>query len=31
MWVGTRFIATPVARAVPGYKEKILEAADDGT
>ena len=24
VWVGTRFIATPEARAVPGYKEALL-------
>jgi enoyl-[acyl-carrier protein] reductase II len=31
IWVGTRFIASPEARAVPGYKERILVGADDGT
>ena len=31
VWVGTRFIATPEARAVPGYKESLLDLADDGT
>ena len=31
IWVGTRFIATPEARAVPGYKDKLLETAEDGT
>lgn len=31
IWVGTRFIATPEARAVPGFKDKILGAAEDGT
>ncbi len=31
IWVGTRFIASPEARAVPGYKEAILGGADDGT
>jgi len=31
IWVGTRFIATPEARAVPGYKDGILRGADDGT
>ena len=31
VWVGTRFIATPEARAVPGYKEKLLQTAEDGT
>ena len=25
VWVGTRFIATPEARAVPGYKERLIE------
>jgi enoyl-[acyl-carrier protein] reductase II len=31
VWVGTRFIATPEARAVDGYKEALLDAAEDGT
>jgi enoyl-[acyl-carrier protein] reductase II len=31
VWVGTRFIATPEARAVNGYKEALLAAAEDGT
>jgi enoyl-[acyl-carrier protein] reductase II len=31
IWVGTRFIASPEARAVPGYKDRILTGADDGT
>ena len=31
VWVGTRFIATPEARAVVGFKEGILNAAEDGT
>lgn len=31
IWVGTRFIATPEARAVPGYKDRILASAEDGT
>ena len=31
VWVGTRFIATPEARAVPGYKERLLSTAEDGT
>jgi enoyl-[acyl-carrier protein] reductase II len=31
IWVGTRFIASPEARAVPGYKDRILAGADDGT
>jgi enoyl-[acyl-carrier protein] reductase II len=31
VWVGTRFIATPEARAVVGFKEGILESREDGT
>ena len=31
VWVGTRFIATPEARAVPGYKEALLGAREDAT
>lgn len=31
VWVGTRFIATPEARAVPGYKDRILGADETGT
>jgi enoyl-[acyl-carrier protein] reductase II len=31
VWVGTRFIATPEARAVPGYKDVLLRTAEDGT
>lgn len=31
VWVGTRFIATPEARAVIGFKERILSSAEDGT
>jgi enoyl-[acyl-carrier protein] reductase II len=31
VWVGTRFIATPEARAVAGFKERILESREDGT
>jgi enoyl-[acyl-carrier protein] reductase II len=31
VWVGTRFIATPEARAVVGYKERLLEIAEDDT
>jgi enoyl-[acyl-carrier protein] reductase II len=31
VWVGTRFIATPEARAVPGFKDRILASAEDGT
>lgn len=31
VWIGTRFIATPEARAVNGYKAAVLAAPDDGT
>jgi enoyl-[acyl-carrier protein] reductase II len=31
VWVGTRFIATPEARSVRGYKETLLRTAEDGT
>jgi len=31
VWVGTRFIATPEARSVAGYKEALLSTAEDGT
>jgi enoyl-[acyl-carrier protein] reductase II len=31
VWVGTRFIATPEARTVTGYKDAIAAAAEDGT
>jgi enoyl-[acyl-carrier protein] reductase II len=31
VWVGTRFIATPEARAVTGYKEGLVAARDDST
>jgi enoyl-[acyl-carrier protein] reductase II len=31
VWIGTRFIATPEARAVGGYKAALLEAREDGT
>lgn len=31
IWVGTRFIATPEARAVPGYKDRLLDLHEDGT
>ena len=31
VWVGTRFIATPEARAVPGYKDVLLRTGEDGT
>lgn len=31
VWVGTRFIATPEARAVTGYKDRLLASAEDST
>ena len=31
VWVGTRFIATPEARAVDGYKETLIGLPEDGT
>jgi len=31
VWVGTRFIATPEARGIPGFKDRILETKEDGT
>ncbi|MFN8040723.1 MAG: nitronate monooxygenase [Acidimicrobiales bacterium] len=31
VWVGTRFIATPEAQGVPGYKERLLTTGEDGT
>src|SRR4051794_35775608 len=31
VWVGTRFIATPEAQAVPGYKEALLRIHEDDT
>ncbi len=31
VWIGTRFIATPEARAVDGYKETLLATPEDGT
>jgi enoyl-[acyl-carrier protein] reductase II len=31
VWVGTRFIATPEARSVAGYKEALMASAEDGT
>lgn len=31
IWVGTRFIATPEARTVVGFKDKLLALDDDGT
>ncbi len=31
VWIGTRFIATPEARAVQGYKDQLIALAEDGT
>jgi enoyl-[acyl-carrier protein] reductase II len=31
VWVGTRFIATPEARAVEGYKERLVASGEDST
>jgi enoyl-[acyl-carrier protein] reductase II len=31
VWMGTRFIATPEAQAVPGYKDALLAIGEDGT
>ena len=31
VWMGTRFIATPEARTVPGYKDALLRTPEDGT
>jgi enoyl-[acyl-carrier protein] reductase II len=31
VWIGTRFIATPEARTVDGYKETLIALAEDGT
>jgi enoyl-[acyl-carrier protein] reductase II len=31
VWVGTRFIATPEARGVVGYKDALIRTAEDGT
>jgi len=31
VWIGTRFIATPEAQAVRGYKEALVRTAEDGT
>lgn len=31
VWIGTRFIATPEARTVPGFREGILASREDGT
>jgi enoyl-[acyl-carrier protein] reductase II len=31
VWIGTRFIATPEARVIPGFRESIIAAKEDGT
>src|SRR5437763_1309572 len=31
IWVGTRFIATPEARTVPGYKDALVRIREDDT
>ncbi len=31
VWIGTRFIATPEARAVTGYKDALIATHEDGT
>ncbi len=31
VWVGTRFIATPEARGVMGYKDALISTGEDGT
>jgi enoyl-[acyl-carrier protein] reductase II len=31
VWIGTRFIATPEARAIPGFKDGIIATKEDGT
>jgi enoyl-[acyl-carrier protein] reductase II len=31
VWMGTRFIATPEARATRGYKDALVHTAEDGT
>lgn len=31
VWVGTRFIATPEARGLPHYKDRLLASREDGT
>jgi enoyl-[acyl-carrier protein] reductase II len=31
VWIGTRFIATPEARAISGFQEGIIAAREDGT
>src|SRR5207244_5939484 len=30
VWIGTRFIATPEARATPGYTDTLVRTAEDG-
>jgi enoyl-[acyl-carrier protein] reductase II len=31
VWIGTRFIATPEARSVKGYKDALVDLNEDGT
>ncbi len=31
VWIGTRFIATPEARGVAGYKDTLIRTGEDGT
>ncbi len=31
VWIGTRFIATPEARSVSGYKDALISSREDGT
>ncbi len=31
VWIGTRFIATPEARGVAGYKDALIRTKEDGT
>ncbi len=31
VWIGTRFIATPEARSVAGYKDALIRTREDGT
>ncbi len=31
VWIGTRFIATPEARGVAGYKDALIRTREDGT
>ena len=31
IWMGTRFIATPEAQSVNGFKEALVDSAEDGT